>query len=116
MLLPNVLNVKNISDVAVTLNLHIPKSLDYFPGHFPEYPILPGVVQLHWAIHYAHEFLPIIGSFSNMDNIKFQSIIVPSTDINLSLQWLADKKFLEFSFANDHKKFSSGRIVFSGNS
>ncbi len=114
MLLPEIRTIQNDSDLAVKLSLHIPGTLDYFPDHFPNLPILPGVVQLNWAIHYAREFLPVTGSFVSMENIKFQSIVLPNADMDLSLQWIVDKSHLEFLFFRNQQKFSSGRIVFSG--
>jgi len=35
---------------SVVLKCFIPQDLDYFNGHFPQTPILAGVVQLHWAV------------------------------------------------------------------
>jgi 3-hydroxymyristoyl/3-hydroxydecanoyl-(acyl carrier protein) dehydratase len=114
MLLPKVLAIQHDGDLAVTLNLHISEHLDFFPGHFPGHPILPGVVQLHWAIHYGGELLPMVGSFVRMDNIKFNAIVLPNANMDLSLQWHSDKTHLEFIFSDHVKKFSSGRVVFGG--
>ena len=36
----------------------ISPELDWFRGHFPDNPVLPGVVQLHWAVTAAHACAP----------------------------------------------------------
>ncbi|CAG0961389.1 3-hydroxyacyl-[acyl-carrier-protein] dehydratase [Methylophilaceae bacterium] len=114
MLLPEVLSVQHRGELSVSLQLHLPAGLHYFPNHFADFPILPGVVQLNWAIHYGHEHLPVTGSFTMMENIKFQSVALPDTRMELVLEWRAEKNHLEFIFADGEKKYSSGRIVFGG--
>lgn len=115
MLLPEVLLVQRQHEQSVSLQLLIPPALHYFENHFQGFPILPGVVQLNWAIHYAHEHLPVSGSFLMMENIKFQSAVLPGARMELSLELVPEKHHLEFIYSNDEKKYSSGRIVFGGN-
>ncbi|KAB2840154.1 MAG: AMP-binding protein, partial [Burkholderiales bacterium] len=38
---------------TLVLQLRVAPELDFFAGHFPSQPILPGVMQVHWAIHFA---------------------------------------------------------------
>ena len=38
------------TETSVSLALTIAADLDYFRGHFPNAPILAGVVQLDWAV------------------------------------------------------------------
>ncbi|WP_425356700.1 hypothetical protein [methane-oxidizing endosymbiont of Gigantopelta aegis] len=41
---------------SVKLQIRIQAALQYFDGHFPQQPILPGVTQLAWADYYGHLF------------------------------------------------------------
>lgn len=118
LLQPEVLNVyqhpERNDDVAqVTLNLYVPIELDFFSGHFPEQPILPGVVQLDWVIKFAHQYLAVTGGFSSLDHIKFQAPILPDAHLELDLTWIRSKQLVEFSFTAAQQKHSSGRIVLS---
>ena len=95
----------------VELDLHIPASLDWFRGHFPRLPILPGVVQVDWAIRYGREHLPLAGEFRGMKNLKFTSPIQPDASITLALE--ARGLELAFGYRAGERAFSSGRIVFA---
>lgn len=112
-LLPDVLNVRREGDAKVALDLHVPASLIHFNGHFPGLPILPGVVQIDWAVRMARAHLSIVGEFATMENIKFHAFLVPDTGLELDLVWDAEKGRLEFVYSGGQRKYSSGRIVFS---
>ncbi|MES1989217.1 MAG: 3-hydroxyacyl-ACP dehydratase [Pseudomonadota bacterium] len=116
MLHPNVLAVHFSSDNAnqVRLDLQIPVELAYFPGHFPNLPVLPGVVQIDWAVRYARQHLALSGYFTALENIKFQSLVLPDARLELLLTWDEQKKQLEFLYATSERKYSSGRIAFGG--
>ncbi len=114
MLKPDVLAIHNNGDSKnqVILDLHIPAELSYFLGQFPNMPVLPGVVQVDWAIHYAHHHLPVTGDFIAIEHIKFQSLVLPDAILELALNWHSESYHLEFSFTTRARKYSSGRILF----
>jgi acyl-CoA synthetase (AMP-forming)/AMP-acid ligase II/3-hydroxymyristoyl/3-hydroxydecanoyl-(acyl carrier protein) dehydratase len=98
----------------VVLDLHVTPALTHFSGHFPGLPILPGVVQIDWAIKFARQHLPLSGLFSALENVKFLALILPDTRLQLTLTWDSGLQRLDFSFANGQRRYSAGRIVFSG--
>lgn len=114
-LMPNIEHVKHQAeeDAVVHLTLHVPRGLTHFEGHFPGLPILPGIVQLDWAVRYARQYLKVNGNFKSVEHLRFQSIILPDTRLSLELSWNPTKSFIEFSYVKDQRKFSSGRIVMS---
>jgi 3-hydroxymyristoyl/3-hydroxydecanoyl-(acyl carrier protein) dehydratase len=114
-LLPEILAVRRrIQEMEqVVLDLHIPASIVHFSGHFPGMAVLPGVVQIDWAVHFAREHFALTSKFTMMENIKFQALILPDARLELALLWTdAAKESFEFSFATSQRKYSSGRIVF----
>jgi len=115
-LLPDVVSIQLNTDNAhdVTLFLYIPMELTHFAGHFPELPILPGVVQIDWAVYYARKYLNVNGEFKSMENVKFQAIVLPETNLTLRLEWNQPKSCIEFSFLDGQRKLSNGRIIFGG--
>ncbi len=56
-----------------------------FEGHFPSHPILPGVVALEWMLQAAERFLGRRLEASDLINLKFQAVIVPGADLELTL-------------------------------
>lgn len=99
----------------ITIDLHIPLSLAYFSGHFPGLPLLPGVVQIDWAVRFAREHLGVTSEFTLLENIKFLAPLQPDANVNLTLVWDKEKNRIEFTYASAQKKHSSGRIQLGGN-
>jgi len=108
---PEVLS-ENIDESQIDLQLFIPEDLDYFNGHFPDAPILAGVVQLHWAVEYTKKyFLFTEFEVKNIEVLKFQVVIIPGQKLQLTLIKKTANKVL-FSYGSDKGQHASGRIVF----
>jgi 3-hydroxymyristoyl/3-hydroxydecanoyl-(acyl carrier protein) dehydratase len=112
--LPVVVSETRPQPDSLELLLELPAQLDYFKGHFPQGPILPGVVQLDWARHFGLGKFPLNGTFSGMDALKFQKVLQPGERVTLRLDFLAEKKALRFSYSSGRGKHSSGLMVFNG--
>jgi 3-hydroxymyristoyl/3-hydroxydecanoyl-(acyl carrier protein) dehydratase len=112
LLQPEVLSERAEPDVA-QLQLRIPPELDYFAGHFAGFPILPGVVQLNWAIDYARRLFAVEGAFEALDNLKFQAPIRPDLEVLLQLRWDGEQGRLEFAYSDGARRYSSGRVHFA---
>ncbi|CZF83733.1 hypothetical protein GCE9029_03983 [Grimontia celer] len=98
---------------SVTLTLRVDSSLEDFKGHFPTFPILPGVTQIDLAMRYAEEYLPLDGQFGGMEVIKFQDPILPEAVVTLTLTWDPEKRKLYFSYQSKDRAHSSGRVLIS---
>lgn len=110
--LPELLRAETAAQ-QVTLALKVPSALAYFPGHFPIHAILPGVVQIDWAIHFGRQYFPLPPQFQKMEALKFQAIIEPEQEISLLLEYRPDTGKLLFSYDSVRGRHSSGRIVFA---
>ena len=100
------------SDDTLTLSLTISSDVYYFLGHFPQAPLLPGVVQVHWALHYIQEhFGTKISDYQSIDALKFQVIIAPGYQVKLTLKEVTNNKF-SFTYSSSHGNHSSGRVVY----
>ena len=113
-LFPEVTRVEGDGARTVRFDLRVTPEIGHFTGHFPGAAILPGVVQVDWAVHFAHLHLPLRGAFSALENLKFLSVIQPGEELSLSLEWDAERQRLDFSYAGAGRKCSAGRIVFGG--
>ena len=108
-LLPLVVH-REVDAHSCRLQLFIPQGIPYFEGHFPGAPILPGVVQLKWAEHFARELLGVDGPFLGMQNIKFKNLVRPGMELELHLQYSIASGRLEFSFQSSQGQHSQGRM------
>lgn len=93
------------------LTLTVPPDLLYFDGHFHVAPVLPGVVQVDWAIHYAREVLGLHGTFGGINALKFQQMIRPGHPVRLELAYDQAKGSLNFRYFSDAGAHASGRIL-----
>jgi acyl-coenzyme A synthetase/AMP-(fatty) acid ligase len=107
---PDVL-AKDIGKDSAVLSLRIPADLYYFRGHFPDHPIVPGVVQLLWAEHFMHSCLDHALPVKDMEAVKFQQLMLPGQHVQLQLRLDREKNKLHFDFSAADKKFSSGRLL-----
>lgn len=112
---PEVLAVRQ-ADMQVELDLALPPGLLHFEGHFPGFAILPGVVQLHWAIMLARTYLPIGSAVPAELQIKFRRPIRPEARLilRLSIRAAAEGRQLIFDYACGGTPCSSGKIVLHG--
>jgi len=94
----------------LTAKLFIPHTLSYFDGHFDEISVLPGVVQLNWAIEFAIQEFNLKGEFKAIDNMKFTRIIKPNSTVDLKLEYLPNKEKLVFSYHSGDLLHSNGKI------
>jgi 3-hydroxymyristoyl/3-hydroxydecanoyl-(acyl carrier protein) dehydratase len=94
-----------------SLQLSVPPDLAYFSGHFPKAPVLPGVVQVEWALNLGRQLLNLTGPFAGMEVLKFQQLVRPGDEIQLHLRFDPERSKLYFAYRNDTATCSSGRII-----
>ncbi|MCP4391817.1 MAG: AMP-binding protein [Gammaproteobacteria bacterium] len=104
---------REIEQNQASMQCLIPPQLLYFDGHMPGRPILPGVVQVHWAENYGRDFFAIKGHFERLEVIKFQQVILPDYQVTLTLTYTEENRKLGFRYESDRGVHSSGRICFA---
>jgi 3-hydroxymyristoyl/3-hydroxydecanoyl-(acyl carrier protein) dehydratase len=107
---PELISQQHVDD-ELHLNLIVPLDLAHFTGHFPKTPILPGVVQVDWAIDLAQRLLPVPPRFAGMEVLKFQQLVRPGDHLTLTLRFDGERGKLHFAYRNGDSPCSSGRIL-----
>jgi 3-hydroxymyristoyl/3-hydroxydecanoyl-(acyl carrier protein) dehydratase len=102
---------------GLSLNFHVSRQLEYFEGHFPEVPLLPGVIQVGWAVELARLHLaPTAGGmldrFRSLANLKFMRVIQPGAAVRLHLRIDLDRREMDFEYSAGGHTCSSGRVLF----
>lgn len=83
--LPKVLSGFCTGDTYELL-LEVSPRLCWFEGHFPGQPVLPGVIQLHWASTMARALYGIERIPLHIKRLKFSNVIVPGRIVELVLE------------------------------
>ncbi|MDV7341025.1 hypothetical protein RYZ26_15570 [Terasakiella sp. A23] len=92
----------------VELDLIPTADLFQFQGHFPDHPIMPGVGQLDWAVKFARKHFSLSQSITEISQLKFRDLMLPDTEVVLTLEHDADKSRVKFSYSSGEQVFSSG--------
>lgn len=100
-------------DDGLFVRLEVTEDLDCFRGHFPEMPVLPGVVQLHWAVEIAREYFGFSEAVRDIKRLKFKNVVMPPMVMDLELTRTGQDE-ARFVFSNSGATYSQGRLVFSG--
>ena len=94
------------------VRLDIVPQLRVFDGHFTGAPVLPGVVQLDWAIQFGRQAFELPARFLRAEQLKFSQPVLPPLQLELALEWNDAARQLQFSFSSQRGLHSSGRLVF----
>ncbi len=96
---------------AVEIDLAIEADLFWFDGHFPGDPILPGVVQLDWAMAFARSHLGLTQPAARRFQIKFKATIRPGEAVTLALRLDAVRGRLGFDYRRGGAVCSTGTVT-----
>lgn len=84
----------------------------YFQGHFPTFPLLPGVVQVYFACVFAERFFGVAVRPTQISRLKFARIIFPNETVSfaLSLAGTPNASVVGFSFKKGERVCSEGTL------
>lgn len=103
---------RRIGTDAGELVLRVTAGCPWFEGHFPAHAILPGVVQIGWAAHFAAEIFVLDGGVLALERVKFKRIIEP--DALLTLQLARNGLTVRYNYRDGDLSCSSGQLRFGG--
>jgi len=89
----------------------VPWDLVHFAGHFAEFPLVPGVVELDWAITQARTAFTLPPHLIRTEALKFRQFVRPGDALELTLDWQPDKGRLVFELKGPDGICASGRLV-----
>ena len=109
--LPAVLH-RHVAGDSARVELDVHADLKWFAGHFPGHPILPGVVQLAWAVHFSREIFGYGPGVSVLEQLKFKRPIGPGRHVTLLLVRRPADTAVSFEYRDAHTSFASGNLRF----
>jgi 3-hydroxymyristoyl/3-hydroxydecanoyl-(acyl carrier protein) dehydratase len=90
--------------------LSFPSDSDVFRGHFPNMPVLPGVVQIDWVMRLAEQCFRITQPAPSDFQVKFSRVITPDMVLRLILAVDPAHQRLTFEYRAGEQIMSSGRV------
>lgn len=97
---------------ADTLRLHarVPRDLACFAGHFPGHPVLPGFLQVHWAMELAQRELGVSQPPSALEALKFRRLLLPGDEFVLRIERSGTGLVFGYEGSEDGEPSASGRL------
>ncbi len=85
----------------------------WFRGHFPQFAILPGVVQIGWAEHYARSFYGFDAGIAALEQVKFKRPILPGAKLTLALKPDMAARRVRYEYRDAEASYSAGVLQFT---
>ncbi len=107
------LDIRVLKQSPAHLSLEILFSMKsgLFDGHFPDLPLLPGVIQAHLAITLFERYQGQKIQFGGFKAMKFFSPIFPGNRLQLDCDFAPQKGQMTFQYIAGEKIFSKGVVI-----
>lgn len=97
------------TEEALEAKLVFPPDMECYQGHFPGFPILPGVAQLYFLRHFARQAFPDFPDAGSWRRLKFRRIVRPGMEVRLVVVRRGAGTF-DFVYGREDSAYSSGRV------
>ena len=102
---PIILNTVKAHD-KVDYTIFLSKNSNFYKGHFPEFPITPGVTQLYFANEIINHYFNINVTSGQIKRIKFMKLLLPNSVVHLTLK--KEENIISYIYYDDTSTYSSG--------
>jgi 3-hydroxymyristoyl/3-hydroxydecanoyl-(acyl carrier protein) dehydratase len=96
------------------LDLRVPADLAVWPGHFPEFFLVPGVLQVDWVMRLARARFGLRAVPPRIEGLKFKTPLRPQQRFTMRLDVAADGRAIDFELASETEVYSRGRLHLDG--
>ncbi|MBW2577633.1 MAG: AMP-binding protein [Deltaproteobacteria bacterium] len=87
----------------------VPEDLGCFSGHFPGHPVVPGALQLDWALEVAAELLDAPPRVAELESLKFPAPLGPGQIFRIRVRNVADNQ-IDFTISGEDADHARGRV------
>jgi 3-hydroxymyristoyl/3-hydroxydecanoyl-(acyl carrier protein) dehydratase len=106
--LPEVLAERRTAN-RIERDLHVPPDLACWPGHFPDWAVVPGALQVDWAMAGLARLLGADARLERIEGLKFKRPLEPGALCTLCVEREAEGVF-SFRIVDAEAVFSLGRL------
>ena len=104
---PTVLD-EHVAEDSIEQLCAVPQELRCLPDHFPGFPIVPGVMQVDWALDLATTLFGSVLDVREIGALKFRAPLGPGVTFRLKVE-RTGRETVAFRVWNDDHEFASGR-------
>ncbi|MBO7721510.1 MAG: AMP-binding protein [Kiritimatiellae bacterium] len=97
------------SSSELEARMTFPPDCECFRGHFPGFPVLPGVAQLYFLRRFAREAFADFPEAPVYRRLKFQKLVLPGVEVHLSVAKTGEGRF-EFELKTPSGRCASGAV------
>jgi acyl-coenzyme A synthetase/AMP-(fatty) acid ligase len=108
--LPKLVAEERLPDRLVR-HLEVPGDLAQLEGHFEDFPLVSGVVQLGWVLAAAAAWLGHSPHLARLEALKFPEPLRPGGRVTLELRRSDDGRVLRFRIHGGRSEHASGRAM-----
>jgi 3-hydroxymyristoyl/3-hydroxydecanoyl-(acyl carrier protein) dehydratase len=80
---------KRSKDGKLSAQVHVPADASWFNGHFPDWPVLPGIAQLHIVYELIHHALDCPVRVVEVSRVRFKQRIAPDDRLTVVAEVLS---------------------------
>jgi len=89
--------------------LEVPDDLIFLQGHFEDFPIVAGVVQLRWVADAVRAWLGEMPSIRAVEALKFPEPLLPGQSFTLRAEFSERRDLIRFRLSDESRTFATGR-------
>jgi 3-hydroxyacyl-[acyl-carrier-protein] dehydratase len=102
---------ERVGETTIEQRLRVPPGLGCLEGHFPGFPVLPGIAQLHWAVAAGSRLAGRPLRPSRIEALKFRRMIRPGEEFSAAVELVREGRLLRVRFERDGRPVASGRLL-----
>ncbi len=87
----------------------VPEDLGCFSGHFPGHPVVPGALQIDWAMDVAAELLDAPPRVAELESVKFPAPLGPGQSFRIRVCNSSHDR-IDFTISGDDADHARGRV------
>lgn len=98
---------------SVAIDCVVPRDLAFLAGHYDSFPLVPGVVQVDWALHFLARLVGAPLAARRVEALKFRNVLRPAQAFTVKLRVDRAAQRALWSLEGADRVFSSGRIEYA---
>jgi 3-hydroxymyristoyl/3-hydroxydecanoyl-(acyl carrier protein) dehydratase len=99
-------------DGSLSAEVRVPKGAAWFDGHFPGYPVLPGIAQLGMVYEIVRNSLHSPVRVAEVNNIRFKQMIAPDDCLVVKAELRPGDGRYAFRITRDDEVVCTGSMTF----